>query len=96
MIGSVAGERVEGGTTMTATRGERVYERYGWALLLVSAILGLLIGLVVTVAPTSVMNNPEFLAGKVPQVIRFLGVSMLFFHIFALVVILTSFRAWEQ
>lgn len=81
---------------MAGDGGERTYERYGWVLLLISAILGLLMALVVTVAPTSVMNNPEFLAGKVPQVIRIMGVSMLCFHILALVVILISFRAWER
>ncbi len=81
---------------MTDTRGERVHERYGWVLLSVSAILGLLMALVVTIAPTSVMDNPEFLVGSVPGVIRFMGVSTLFFHILALVVILTSFRARER
>jgi hypothetical protein len=41
-----------GGVKMAAIRGARGYERHGWTILLVSAILGLLAGLVLTFAPS--------------------------------------------
>ncbi len=55
---------------MAASGGARGHERYGWIILLVSAILGQFFALVLVVAPTSVMVLPEFRAGEVPGVLR--------------------------
>ena len=60
---------------MAATRGGRGYERYGWVILLVSAILGLVAGLTLTFAPLSIMVEPAFAAGNVPGVLRAWGIT---------------------
>jgi hypothetical protein len=55
---------------MAATKGGRAYERYGWIILLVGAVLGLLTGLALTFAPLSIMVEPAFAAaGNVLQAI---------------------------
>ncbi len=64
--------------------------RYGWIVLLISAILGLLAALLVTISPTTVLFEPEFRAGNVPGALRAWGVTWPFFNVFALVVL---FRA---
>ena len=60
---------------MAATRGGRIYERYGWIILLVGAVLGLLTGLALTFAPLSIMVEPAFAAGNVPGVLRAWGIT---------------------
>ncbi len=60
---------------MTATSHERVYDRYAWIILSVSALLGLLAGLTLILAPLSIMVEPAFAAGSVPAVLRALGLT---------------------
>jgi ABC-type antimicrobial peptide transport system permease subunit len=81
---------------MAATRGGRVYERYGWIILLVGAVLGLLTGLALTFAPLSIMVEPAFAAGNVTGVLRAWGITWIFFNIFALVILLRNFRKGER
>ena len=81
---------------MAATRGGRVYERYGWIILLVGAVLGLLTGLALTFAPLSIMVEPAFAAGNVPGVLRAWGIIWVFFNIFALVILFRNFRKGER
>jgi hypothetical protein len=40
--------------------------RYAWIIILLSAILGLLAALLLTISPTTVLFEPEFRAGNVP------------------------------
>ena len=81
---------------MAATRGGRIYERYGWIILLVGAVLGLLTGLALTFAPLSIMVEPAFAAGNVPGVLRAWGITWVFFDIFALVILFKNFRKGER
>ena len=81
---------------MAAIRGARGYERYGWTILLVSAILGLLAGLVLTFAPLSIMVEPAFAAGNVPGVLRAFGLTWVFFNIFVLIILFRNFRKGER
>ena len=70
--------------------------RYGWIILLVSAILGVLAALLLTISPTSVLFEPEFRAGDVPGALRAWGVTWVFFNILALVVLFRNFRQGER
>jgi hypothetical protein len=69
--------------------------RYAWIVILLSAILGLLAALLLTVSPTTVLFDPEFRAGDVPGALRAWGVTWVFFNVFALVVLLRNFRQGE-
>ena len=81
---------------MTATSGERVYERYAWIILSVSAVLGLLAGLTLILAPLSIMVEPAFAAGSVPAVLRALGLTWVFFNVLELIILFRNFRRGEQ
>jgi hypothetical protein len=81
---------------MTATSGERVYERYAWIILSVSAVLGLLAGLTLILAPLSIMVEPAFAAGSVPAVLRALGLAWVFFNVLELIILFRNFRRGEQ
>jgi hypothetical protein len=81
---------------MTATSHERVYERYAWIILSVSAVLGLLAGLTLILAPLSIMVEPAFAAGNVPGVLRALGLTWVFFNVLELIILFRNFRRGEQ
>lgn len=70
--------------------------RYGWIILLISAILGLLVSLVLVISPNTVLVEPDFRVGSVPGVLRAWGVTWLFFNVIALVVLFRSFRKGER
>ncbi len=71
-------------------------EKYSWIILLVSAVLGLLAGLVLTFAPLSIMVEPAFAAGNVPGVLRAFGLTWIFFNIFVLIILFRNFRKGER
>lgn len=81
---------------MAAIRGGRAHERYGWTILLVSAILGLLSALVLVFSPLSIMVEPAFAAGIVPGALRAWGITWVFFNILALAILLGNFRKGER
>ena len=81
---------------MAATSGERVYERYAWIILSVSAVMGLLAGLTLILAPLSIMVEPAFAAGSVPAVLRALGLTWVFFNVLELIILFRNFRRGEQ
>ena len=68
---------------MVTTRNERAYERYGWMILLVSAVLGLLAALMLTFSPLSIMVEPAFRVGNVTGALRAWGLTWVFFTISA-------------
>lgn len=70
--------------------------RYGWIILLVSAVLGLLVSLLLTLSPNTVLFQPAFRVGNVPGALRAWGVTWLFFNVIALVVLFRGFRQGEQ
>ena len=81
---------------MAATGGARGYERYGWIILLVSAVLGLLAAVVLTLSPTSILVEPAFEAGNVPGALRAWGITWVFFNILVLVILFRNFRQGER
>ena len=70
--------------------------RYGWIILLVSLILGLLVALLLVLSPNTVLVEDAFRAGAVPGALRAWGVTWLFFNIIALVVLFRGFRQGER
>ena len=70
--------------------------KYGWIIILISAILGLLLALLLTISPTTVLFEPEFRAGDVPGVLRAWGITWLFFNVLALIVLFRGFRQGER
>jgi hypothetical protein len=66
--------------------------RYGWIILLVSLILGLLVALLLVLSPNTVLVEDAFRAGAVPGALRAWGVTWLFFNIIALVVLFRGLR----
>lgn len=70
--------------------------KYAWIILLLSAILGLLAALLLTISPTTVLFEPEFRAGDVPAVLRAWGITWLFFNVFVLLVLFRGFRQGER
>jgi hypothetical protein len=60
-------------------------------LLLVSAILGLLFAVVLTLAPNATLTEPGFRAGNAPLAIRLWGITWVGFSIFVLVLALQRF-----
>lgn len=81
---------------MHANRDGRAYERYGWVILLASALPGLLFAVAMTFAPNAILSEPEFRAGVAPELIRAWGVTWVGFSVFALVLILNSYRKRER
>ena len=71
-------------------------ERYGLWLLLVSAGVGLLVALILALAPNAVLTEPGFSVGKAPLAIRVWGVTWVGFSIFALVLDLIPYREGES
>ena len=88
--------KVGGEVAMAASAGQRGYERYGWIILLVSAVLGLLATLVLIFAPLQIMVEPAFAAGSLPGVLRAFGITWLFFNIFVLIILFRNFRRGER
>ena len=70
--------------------------RYAWIVILLSAVLGLLAALLLTISPTTVLFEPEFRAGDVPGALRAWGVTWLFFNVFALIVLFRGLRQGER
>ncbi len=81
---------------MTASTAQRGYERYGWIILLVSAVLGVLVSVVLTFSPNSMLFEPAFAEGNVPGALRAWGVTWLFFNILVLIILFRNFRQGEQ
>jgi cell division protein FtsW (lipid II flippase) len=71
-------------------------ERYGLWLLLVSAVVGLVVALILALAPNAILTEPGFSAGKAPLAIRVWGVTWVGFSIFAPVLGLLPYRRGER
>ena len=70
--------------------------RYAWIIILLSAVLGLLAALLLTISPTTVLFEPEFRAGDVPGALRAWGVTWVFFNVLALLVLFRGLRQGER
>lgn len=74
----------------------KAHEWIGWGLLLLIHALGLLFSAIFILSPNSVLDNPEFRAGSVPDVILAWGLTWLALTAVGLAILLTAFRRGEQ
>jgi hypothetical protein len=81
---------------MAATRAAGGYDRYGWIVLLVSAVLGLLAAVVLVLSPTSILDEPAFGAGNVPGALRVWGATWVLFDTVVLIILWNNFREGER
>jgi hypothetical protein len=86
-------EQVQQGD-MVADRGRRNYERYGWVILLASAILGIVAAVMTTFPPLYVFSSSLY-EGVYPMM-GALGTALVGFNILALVMALVPYRRSER
>src|SRR5215208_3281527 len=75
-------------------RVERAYEKYGWMILAVSAILGIVAAVVTTFPPLYVFSSSLY-EGVYPMM-GALGTALVGFNILALVMVLVPYRRGER
>jgi hypothetical protein len=75
-------------------RSERAYERYGWVILSVSALLGIFAAVLTTVPPLYVFSNSAFEGTY--SIMGALGTALVGFNIFALIITLIPYRRGER
>jgi hypothetical protein len=74
--------------------GRRNYERYGWVILLASAILGIFAAALTAIPPMYVFSSPFF--ENMYPIMGALGIASVGFNIFALVMIVVPYRRYER
>jgi hypothetical protein len=72
----------------------RTYERHGWLILAVSALLGIFGAVVTTIPPAYILSSPFF--EDAYPIMGVLGITSLGFNIFALVLTLIPYRRGER
>ena len=75
-------------------REERVYEKYGWMILAVSAVFGIVAAVLTTLPPLSWFTDPVIVMAY--SLMGALGVTWVGFNIIALVPALIPFRRGER
>jgi uncharacterized membrane protein YozB (DUF420 family) len=75
-------------------RKERVYEKYGWMVLAVSAVFGIVAAVLTTLPPLSWFTNPVITMTY--SLMGALGVTWVGFNLFALILTLIPFRRGER
>jgi uncharacterized membrane protein YozB (DUF420 family) len=75
-------------------REERVYEKYGWMILAVSAVFGIVAAVLTTLPPLSWFTDPVIVMAY--SIMGALGVTWAGFNVFALVLALIPFRRGER
>jgi hypothetical protein len=73
---------------------EEGYERYGWMILSVNAVLGIFAAVLTTAPSLSMSPSPHF--GSDYPILGALATALVGFNIFALVVILVPYRRHER
>lgn len=81
---------------MAATRAAGGYDKYGWIVLSVSAVLGLLAAMVLILPPTFILVEPAFRAGNVPGALWASGATWVFFNVVVLIILWNNFREGER
>jgi len=81
-------------TEMATIRSERVYEKYGWMILSVSAVLGIVAAVVTTFPPLYVFSSSLY--EDVYPMLGALGTALVAFNILALVMSLIPYRRGER
>jgi hypothetical protein len=75
-------------------RKERVYEKYGWMVLAVSAVFGIVAAVLTTLPPLSWFTNPVITMTY--SLMGALGVTWVGFNLFALIMTLIPYRRDER
>jgi hypothetical protein len=75
-------------------RLEKAYEKYGWMILAVSAIFGVVAALIITLPPLSWFTDPLFVSAY--SVMGALFITWVGFNLFALVLTLIPYRRDER
>jgi uncharacterized membrane protein YozB (DUF420 family) len=75
-------------------REERVYEKYGWMILAVSAVFGIVAAVLTTLPPLSWFTDPVIVMAY--SLMGALGLTWAGFNIIALVLALIPFRRGER
>jgi hypothetical protein len=75
-------------------REERVYEKYGWMILAVSAVFGIVAAVLTTLPPLSWFTEPVIVMAY--SLMGAFGVTWAGFNIFALILALIPFRRSER
>jgi hypothetical protein len=75
-------------------RVERAYERYGWVILAVSAVFGIVAAVMTTLPPLSWFTDPVIIMTY--SLMGALGVTWVGFNLFALILTLIPFRRGER
>ena len=81
---------------MAVNGAGRAYDRYGWIILLTSALLGLLFAVLLSIAPNSILSDPNFQVGNAPLAIRVWGITWVGFSILALILLFVPYRRGER
>jgi hypothetical protein len=79
---------------MVLVGSERAYERYGWVILSVSALMGIFAAVLTSVPPLYVFSSPAFEGAY--SIMGALGTALVGFNIFALVLVLIPYRREER
>jgi hypothetical protein len=79
---------------MAVDRSERAYESYGWKILSVSAVLGMIAAVVTTFPPLYVFSSSLY-EGVYP-IMGALGTALVGFNLLALVVATVPYRRYER
>ena len=75
-------------------RKVRAYEKYGWLILVVSAVLGIVAAVITTLPPLSWFTDPVIIMTY--SLMGALGVTWVGFNLFALILTLIPFRKGER
>jgi len=75
-------------------RLERAYEKYGWMILAVSAVFGIVAAVMTTLPPLSWFTHPVIVTAY--SLMGALGVTWVGFNLFALILTLIPYRRGER
>src|SRR5215211_8483429 len=75
-------------------RLERAYEKYGWVILAVSAVFGIVVAVMTTLPPLSWFTDPVIVTAY--SLMGALGVTWVGFNLFALILTLIPYRRGER
>jgi len=75
-------------------RAERAYEKYGWVILAVSAVFGIVAAVMTTLPPLSWFTHPVIVTAY--SLMGALGVTWVGFNLFALILTLIPYRRGER
>ena len=79
---------------MTIGRSVRAYEKYGWIILLASALLGIFLAVLTAIPPENIRSSP--LMQLAYPIMTTLSISTIGFFIFAMVTIVFPYRRGER